>query len=145
MIGAESVAAAVARLSVTSVVSVRSRNPGSHACNRVLVSAKLRNATCSSPCGCRAWLSRAVTLSSIDLKKEVIAFASRGNSERPTGVILTRDGEVWTWGKILGAHTQPNQKLQTVSKALEKLRWRNQLGKSKPMIRQKAWVLPNEG
>jgi len=84
-------------------------------------------------------------LTRIDLKNEVIAFASRGNSERPTGVILTRDGEVWTWGKILGAHTQPNQKLQTVSKALEKLHWRNQLGKSKPMIRQKAWLLPNEG
>lgn len=35
----------------------------------------------------------------IDLDKDVVAYSSSGDN---TGVVLTRDGEVWTWGNVLG-------------------------------------------
>ena len=39
-----------------------------------------------------------VTFPKIELKKDIVAFGATGI----TGVALTRDGEVWTWGKVLG-------------------------------------------
>ncbi len=38
----------------------------------------------------------------IDLQKDVVAFAAGGDDQ---GIMLTRDGEVWTWGKVLGEHS----------------------------------------
>jgi len=43
-----------------------------------------------------------VTLRKISLQKEVTAFAAGGDN---FGVVLTRDGEVWTWGSVIGEHT----------------------------------------
>jgi len=44
---------------------------------------------------------RPVVFRKIDLPKDVVSFAaSRDN----IGVVLTRDGEVWTWGNVLGKH-----------------------------------------
>ena len=40
-----------------------------------------------------------VTLRKIDLHKEIADFASGGDD---IGVVLTRDGEVWTWGRVIG-------------------------------------------
>jgi alpha-tubulin suppressor-like RCC1 family protein len=43
-----------------------------------------------------------VALRKIDLRKEIVAFAAGGDN---IGAVLTRDGEVWTWGNVLGEHT----------------------------------------
>jgi RNA polymerase sigma factor (sigma-70 family) len=40
-----------------------------------------------------------VKLRKIDLHKDVAAFAAGGDN---IGVVLTRDGEVWTWGRVIG-------------------------------------------
>ena len=37
----------------------------------------------------------------LDLPKDIVAFAAEGDN---IGVVLTRDGEVWTWGDVLGEH-----------------------------------------
>jgi RNA polymerase sigma factor (sigma-70 family) len=44
-----------------------------------------------------------VKLRKIDFHMDTIAFAAGGDS---LGVVLTRDGEVWTWGKVIGEHSQ---------------------------------------
>ena len=44
-----------------------------------------------------------VKFQKIDLHKDVAAFAAGGSN---IGVVLTRDGEVWTWGNVLGEHSQ---------------------------------------
>ncbi len=38
----------------------------------------------------------------IDLNADIAAYAAAGDS---IGVVLTPDGEVWTWGNVLGEHT----------------------------------------
>jgi alpha-tubulin suppressor-like RCC1 family protein len=40
-----------------------------------------------------------VTLRKIDLHKDIADFAAGGDD---IGVVLTRDGEVWTWGRVIG-------------------------------------------
>ena len=45
-----------------------------------------------------------VTFRKIDLPKDIVAYVSGGDD---IGVVLARDGEVWTWGKVIGEHT-PN-------------------------------------
>ena len=44
-----------------------------------------------------------VRLRKIDLHKDIVAFAAGGDN---MGVVLTRDGEVWTWGRVMGEHAQ---------------------------------------
>jgi RNA polymerase sigma factor (sigma-70 family) len=39
----------------------------------------------------------------IDFNADIAAYAAGGGS---IGVVLTRDGEVWTWGRVLGEHSQ---------------------------------------
>jgi len=43
-----------------------------------------------------------VQLREINLRKDIVAFAAGGDN---IGVVLTRDGEVWTWGNVLGRHS----------------------------------------
>jgi alpha-tubulin suppressor-like RCC1 family protein len=38
----------------------------------------------------------------LDLPKDVIAFAAGGDN---IGVVLSRNGEVWTWGNVIGEHS----------------------------------------
>jgi RNA polymerase sigma factor (sigma-70 family) len=45
-----------------------------------------------------------VKLRKIDLHKDIVALAAGGDN---IGVVLTRDGEVWTWGNVIGEHS-PN-------------------------------------
>jgi RNA polymerase sigma factor (sigma-70 family) len=40
----------------------------------------------------------------LDLPRNIVAFAAGGDN---IGVVLTRDGEVWTWGNVIGEHS-PN-------------------------------------
>lgn len=42
-----------------------------------------------------------IPLRKIDFNKDIAAYAAGGDN---IGVILTRDGEVWTWGNVLGDH-----------------------------------------
>jgi RNA polymerase sigma factor (sigma-70 family) len=43
-----------------------------------------------------------MTLRKINLQKDVAAFTAGGDN---IGVVLTRDGEVWTWGRVDGEHS----------------------------------------
>lgn len=45
-----------------------------------------------------------ITFKKLDLPKDIVAFAAGGDN---IGVVLTRDGEVWTWGNVIGEHA-PN-------------------------------------
>lgn len=38
----------------------------------------------------------------IDLNKDIATYIAGGDN---IGVALTRDGEVWTWGNVLGEHS----------------------------------------
>ena len=38
----------------------------------------------------------------LDLPKDIVAFAAGGDN---IGVVLTRGGEVWTWGNVIGEHS----------------------------------------
>jgi hypothetical protein len=40
-----------------------------------------------------------VALKRIDFNKDIAAYAAGGDN---IGIILTRDGEVWTWGNVIG-------------------------------------------
>src|SRR5664280_1044111 len=42
-----------------------------------------------------------VALRKINFNKDIAAYAAGGDN---IGIILTRDGEVWTWGNVLGDH-----------------------------------------
>lgn len=79
-----------------------------------------------------------VELNPIDLKKDVAAF---GNAGRGTmGVVLTRDGEVWTWGKVLGEYAPAQTNLQAIAKSLGLKTGRPE---RQPIIRDKPWQLPH--
>ncbi len=41
-------------------------------------------------------------LKRINLQKDVIAIGGGGG----LGAALTRDGEIWTWGKVIGEHLE---------------------------------------
>jgi alpha-tubulin suppressor-like RCC1 family protein len=47
---------------------------------------------------------KAPTLQRIALDKDMAGFAAGGDN---MGAVLTRDGEVWTWGRVIGDHS-PN-------------------------------------
>lgn len=38
----------------------------------------------------------------LDLPKDIVAYAAGGDN---IGIVLTADGEVWTWGRVLGEHS----------------------------------------
>jgi RNA polymerase sigma factor (sigma-70 family) len=53
-----------------------------------------------------------IPLRQINFNKEIATYAAGGDN---IGIILTRDGEVWTWGNVIGEHSQkdffgPNHK-----------------------------------
>ena len=56
-----------------------------------------------------------------------------------TGVVLTRDGEVWTWGKAFGEYTPVSRVLASLS------RWVHFPKESRleNVMRAKPWQLPN--
>jgi len=62
-----------------------------------------------------------VDFNKIELKKDIVAFDVAGRGV--TGVALTRHGEVWTWGKVLGEPAAP--------------------GDSEGVRRETPWQLPN--
>jgi RNA polymerase sigma factor (sigma-70 family) len=44
-----------------------------------------------------------IPLRRINFDKDIAAYAAGGDN---IGIILTRDGEVWTWGNVIGEHSQ---------------------------------------
>lgn len=87
----------------------------------------------------------------VDLRKDVVAYVagaahvSAGGGYLPIGVALTRDGEVWTWGLMLGEPPTFASILQNGAVPLA-----NQLGfkvqpvDPGPVIRRTPWRLPHE-
>ena len=64
-----------------------------------------------------------ITFKKLDLPKSIVAYAAGGDN---IGVVLTRDGEVWTWGTVIGAHPPSaflgpnNQELSPKYKVIDK-------------------------
>ena len=63
----------------------------------------------------------------IPIQKDIVAFGT--TSRHGTGAALTRDGEVWTWGQVLGEYKPvPGNKKDT---------------EPEPILRDTPWLLPN--
>jgi RNA polymerase sigma factor (sigma-70 family) len=45
---------------------------------------------------------KSITFKKLDLPKDIVAYAAGGDN---IGVVLTRAGEVWTWGNVIGEHS----------------------------------------
>ncbi|MBU6400369.1 MAG: hypothetical protein KGS61_08625, partial [Verrucomicrobia bacterium] len=58
-------------------------------------------------------------------------------------VALTRDGEVWTWGLMLGEHTPEFRSLEFVSRLLGRVGLKVQWGTPQPITRATPWQLHN--
>jgi alpha-tubulin suppressor-like RCC1 family protein len=78
----------------------------------------------------------------LSLRKDIVAFAGMGN-RRPVTVVLTRDGEVWTWGRILGEDIPANPSLQSLAKFARRFHLQVDWGESKPVFHDEPWQLPN--
>lgn len=79
-------------------------------------------------------------LKPLNFGKEVVAFG--GFSSRwPVGVLVMSDGEVRTWGRVLGESTPANPFLQMLAKLVGRFGYRVDWGESKPVIRKEVWRL----
>ena len=86
----------------------------------------------------------------VELQKDVVAYtagaahAAAPGIHAPIGVALTRDGEVWTWGLMLGDPRGLVSRLE-----LRAIRLANRFGykgrppDARPVIRQMPWQLPH--
>jgi alpha-tubulin suppressor-like RCC1 family protein len=91
-----------------------------------------------------------VRFTQIHLPTDVIAVAGGGGGGHgvaesmhdgvSTGVALTRDGQVWTWGRALG-HSNPA--LQTLAGFARGLHFDVNWGDAKAINRDQPWQLPN--
>ena len=90
-----------------------------------------------------------IRLTQINLPGEVVAVAGGGGGGHGavymhdgvcTGVALTRQGEVWTWGRALGYATPT---LQTLAQIAQRLHYDAHWGDAKPINREKPWQLRN--
>ena len=80
----------------------------------------------------------------IALQRDFVALgAERDSRLGPVGAALTRDGEVWTWGKALGKYTPDNRLLQSISRIISRGGLKVALGDPKPITRQEPWQLRN--
>ena len=81
------------------------------------------------------------------LPKDIVAYtagaahAPAPGHHEPIGVALTRDGEVWTWGMVLGEYQRSFQYLAT--KLVNRLGFKVQFHDLEPVRREKPWPLPN--
>ena len=86
----------------------------------------------------------------IEIQKDYVAYAAGATHAAapgvhgPIGVVLTRDGEVWTWGMILGEPPTLMSRLQAgVAGFAAKLHIRIPTGNPAPVYRDKPWQLRN--
>jgi hypothetical protein len=60
------------------------------------------------------------------------------------GVVITRQGEVWTWGRVLGENTAGNGLLQLLAKLARQAHYDVEWGKSQPVSRGDIWQLTGD-
>ena len=94
--------------------------------------------------------SKALRFRRIELEKDVVAFTagvahiSSPGGHLPIGVALTRDGEVWTWGMMLGNPLGLGGRLlYSAIKLMDPLGVQVRLPAPDPAIRQTPWRLPH--
>ena len=86
----------------------------------------------------------------VTLAKEIAAYtagaahAPAPGHHEPLGVVLTRDGEVWTWGMVLGDPSSLKSNVQAFGKKLAnslhlKINWPD----PGPVLRERPWQIPN--
>ncbi|MGI8964515.1 MAG: hypothetical protein ACR2H1_00315, partial [Limisphaerales bacterium] len=83
-----------------------------------------------------------IKLARIGLPNDMVAFAAGGDS---IGVILTSDGKVWTWGKVIGLPPRSDFFVKTVemmsqSKIFQPLA---RMMYRKDIVLDKPWQLSN--
>jgi alpha-tubulin suppressor-like RCC1 family protein len=85
-----------------------------------------------------------------ELKKDVVAYAAGAahaaapGVHGPIGVALTRDGEVWTWGLVLGDPRGLRSQLEYgAAKLAYRFGYKGGLPDARPVIRQTPWQLPH--
>ena len=93
---------------------------------------------------------RAVRFRRVDLQKDVVAYTagvahiSAPGGHLPIGVAFTRDGEVWTWGMMLGDPRSPgNQLAYRAVKLANRLGYKGGPPYATPTVRQTPWRLPH--
>lgn len=86
----------------------------------------------------------------VEIQKDVVAYtagaahAAAPGIHAPIGVALTRDGEVWTWGLMLGDPRGPVSRLEYRAVQLAThLGYKGEPPDAKPVIRQTPWQLPH--
>src|SRR5258708_3518966 len=86
----------------------------------------------------------------IEFQKDYVAYAAGAvhaaapGVHGPIGVILTRDGEVWTWGMVLGDPTSPMGRAQALAvKVANVLHVKISPSDPSPVFREKPWQLRN--
>jgi hypothetical protein len=91
-----------------------------------------------------------VQFSRIELQKDVVAYAAGSaraftpSIDAPIGVALTRDGEVWTWGLMLGTPRSFRYRLACRAvKLANGLGFKGRPPDPAPVIRQTPWRLPH--
>jgi hypothetical protein len=86
----------------------------------------------------------------VEIQKDVVAYtAGSAHAKAPgvhaaIGVALTRDGEVWTWGLVLGDPRSLRGRLQAQAIRLaQHLGYKGGPPDAAPVIRQTPWLLPH--
>jgi hypothetical protein len=86
----------------------------------------------------------------VEFSKDYVAYAAGATHAAapgvhgPIGVVLTRDGEVWTWGMILGDPPTLMSRLQDLAAGFAaKLHFRIPAGEPDAVYRDKPWQLRN--
>jgi len=86
----------------------------------------------------------------IELQKDVVAYAGGAahaaapGIHAPIGVVLTRDGEVWTWGLMLGDPRGLRGRLElNAFKLASRFGYKGRPPDAGPVVRQRPWLLPH--
>jgi len=78
----------------------------------------------------------------LNLQKDIVAFgAGRG----AIGVVLTRDGEVWTWGRVFGERPVQDRLWQFYDETKVRFGVKASWHSPTPITRQEPWQLRNVG
>ncbi len=95
--------------------------------------------------------SKAVRFRRVELEKDVVAYmagvahAAAPGIHAPIGVALTRDGEVWTWGLMLGDPRGLRSRLELGAFQLaNRFGYKGRPPNAEPVVRQAPWRLPHE-
>jgi alpha-tubulin suppressor-like RCC1 family protein len=94
--------------------------------------------------------SKAVRFRQIELRKDVVAYTAgvahitAPGGHLPIGAALTRDGEVWTWGMVLGdPRSLGNRLAYRAIRLVNRLGYKGRPPDAAPIIRQTPWRLPH--